>query len=90
MIDKTKEVDKKVADWILDVREGKCKGDEVTVQTVLLMKKVVSSGGWKNAQELIGKIKAVGRTLERRYVCDNTTLEPTWLKGLFVGNPHWG
>lgn len=60
MIDaKVPVLDEKIVSWILDVKEGKCKGDAIILGTVRLMKEVVNDGKWKNAQELMSSVREV-------------------------------
>ncbi|BET01164.1 translation Initiation Factor [Nesidiocoris tenuis] len=73
MIDaKVPVLDEKIVSWILDVKEGKCKGDAIILGTVRLMKEVVNDGKWKNAQELMSSVREVGRAVERRLSCTVT------------------
>lgn len=68
MIERKKdEIDLKVADWILDVKDGQFKGEDITIETVKLMKNLVNCcEGWGNAKELLCRVRDAGRTIERR------------------------
>uniref|UniRef100_A0A0A9XEK2 Translation initiation factor eIF2B subunit beta n=1 Tax=Lygus hesperus TaxID=30085 RepID=A0A0A9XEK2_LYGHE len=73
MVENKKDViDKKVTNWILDVKEGKHKKEDITIETVKLVKEIVSCDEWKNAKELMCKVKEVGRMLERRVSATET------------------